>query len=118
MSMVSKFELQRFSRFLVMGAIAASTNLPGLITAFVLMRVFVFAPSDRSVLLQFSRFVMVNIVSFVQVWLVSVGLVRIVFPVAGFAWHAEMVGHVIGMISPALSSYLLHRQVSFSPSRE
>jgi putative flippase GtrA len=83
-------------------------------TAFALMRFFVFAPSDRPVSSQFSRFAMVNAVSFTQVWLVSVGLVRIVFPIVGFAWHNETVGHIAGVVSPVVTSYLLHRQFSFA----
>ena len=125
----------RFARFLAMGGIAVGVNvgtrwllsftmayeiavalsyLAGMATAFALMRLFVFALSDRPVWSQFTRFAMVNAVSFTQVWLVSVGLVRVVFPHAGFAWHAETVGHVIGVLSPVGKSYLLHRGFSFA----
>lgn len=129
-----RFEARRFVRFIAMGGIAAGANigarwllsfamtfevavalsyLVGMITAFVLMRLLVFAPSDRPVSTQFLRFTMVNALSFTQVWMVSVGLVRIVFPAVGFAWHDETVGHIIGVLSPVVTSYLLHQQFSF-----
>jgi putative flippase GtrA len=97
------------------GAVALS-YLAGMTTAFVLMRLLVFDPSDRPISAQFSRFAMVNAVSFTQVWLVSVGLVRIVFPAAGFTWHDETIGHVIGVLSPVVTSYLLHQHFSFARS--
>lgn len=132
-----RFEPRRFARFLAMGGIAASANigarwllsftlayeaavalsyLVGMTVAFMLMRLLVFAPSDRSASVQFSRFAMVNAISFIQVWLVSIGLVRIAFPVAGFAWHDETVGHVIGVLSPIVTSYLLHQHFTFARS--
>jgi putative flippase GtrA len=135
MSLLGRPEGLRFVRFVAMGGIAAGANvgtrwllsfamayeiavalsyLAGMATAFALMRFFVFAPSDRPVSSQFSRFAMVNAVSFTQVWLVSVGLVRIVFPIVGFAWHNETVGHIAGVVSPVVTSYLLHRQFSFA----
>jgi putative flippase GtrA len=139
MSLHGRFEGLRFARFMAMGGIAAGTNvgarwllsfamayeaavalsyLAGMTMAFALMRSFVFARSDRPILSQFSRFATVNVVSFTQVWLVSVGLVRIVFPIVGFAWHNETVGHVAGVVSPVMTSYLLHRQFSFAQPRD
>jgi putative flippase GtrA len=139
MSLRVRFESRRFARFIAMGGIAAGANigarwllsftmtfeaavalsyLAGMTTAFVLMRLLVFDPSDRPVSAQFFRFAMVNAISFAQVWMVSVGLVRIVFPAAGFAWHEETVGHVIGVLSPVVTSYLLHQHFSFARSRE
>jgi len=139
MSLPVRFDAIRFARFLAMGGIAAAANigtrwllsfsmdyeaavalsyLVGMVMAFVLMLLLVFEPSDRPVSTQFSRFVMVNAVSFTQVWLVSVGLARIVFPAAGFAWHGETVAHVIGVVSPVATSYLLHQHFSFVRSHE
>ena len=134
-----RFELRRFARFMAVGGVAAGANigargllsftmtfevavalsyLVGMTTAFVLMRLLVFDLSDRSVSTQFLRFAMVNGISFAQVWIVSVGLVRCVFPAAGFAWHVETVGHAIGVISPVVTSYLLHQRFSFAQSRD
>ena len=132
-----QLEPRRFIRFIAVGGIAASTNvgsrwllgfvigyeaavalsyLAGLATAFLLMRLLVFAASDRPVSGQFYRFVLVNALSFTQVLIVSVGLVRAVFPAIGFAWHNETVGHVIGVLSPVMTSYFLHRSFSFAPT--
>jgi putative flippase GtrA len=131
----TRFEPRRFVRFLAVGWIAATTNifvrwllnfvmvyeaaiafsyLAGMATAFLLMRMLVFAPASGTIFGQFGRFAMVNAVSFTQVWLVSVGLARVVFPAIGFGWQDETVAHIIGVLSPAVTSYLLHKQFSFS----
>jgi putative flippase GtrA len=127
-------ERARFLSFIATGGIAAGANmgarllfqmamsyewavglayLVGMVTAFVLARVFVFEAEGGSVHGQFSRFALVNAVAFAQVWLISVGLAEYLFPAMGFAWHAETVAHGIGVASPVMTSYLLHKHFSF-----
>ncbi len=127
-------EKARFALFLVTGGIAAAVNivtrillerfvgyetaiglayLAGMVTAFILARVFVFKPTGGGAHGQFVRFALVNAVAFAQVWVISVGLARIVFPAAGFTWRAETVAHVIGVLSPVVTSYILHKRFSF-----
>jgi putative flippase GtrA len=91
----------------------AIAYLIGMMTAFLLARCFVFEPSPSPVVHQFGRFALVNIVAFMQVWLVSVGLARFVFPLLGFTWHAETIAHIIGVGSPVLTSYFAHQRYSF-----
>jgi putative flippase GtrA len=40
-------------------------------------------------------------------------LAVIMFPAVGFTWHAETVAHVTGVVSPAVTSYLLHSSYTF-----
>ena len=124
----------QFALFLLTGGIAAGVNivtrmgleyfvsyevavglayLVGMVTAFILARVFVFKPVGGGAHGQFVRFALVNGVAFAQVWIVSVGLAEIVFPAAGFTWHAETVAHIIGVLSPVVTSYVLHKRFSF-----
>jgi putative flippase GtrA len=124
-----------FLRFLVTGGIAAVVNLAsryalnrlmpfevavviayliGMTTAYVLARLFVFEVSGRSVASEFRRFAVVNLVALTIVWLVSVGLARLLFPAVGFTWHADDVAHVIGVLSPVIASYFGHRLYTFA----
>lgn len=124
----------RFFRFLLTSGVAAGVNvlarfllefamsypmavavayLFGMLTAFVLARHFVFAAGSGSVRGQLLRFTLVNAISFAQVWLISVGLAELLFPALRFTWHAETTAHVIGVGSPAVTSYLLHQHFSF-----
>ena len=88
--------------------------LAGMATAYLLSRAFVFARSGRTVADEAVRFTLVNVVALVQVWIVSVGLARIVFPALEFTWHAEDIAHLIGVAIPAVTSYFGHRHFSFS----
>jgi putative flippase GtrA len=127
-------DIRRFGGFAITGGIAALVNLVsryaislvtvyevavmlaylvGMTTAFLLARRFVFEASGRSWIEEYGRFAAVNVVAFIQVWLVSVGLVRLVFPAIGFDWHAEEVGHLIGVASPIITSYYAHKNFSF-----
>ena len=124
----------RFLRFLATGGLAAALNMGsrvlfgqvvsyelsvalaycvGVVSAFVLMRLFVFEAAGGAAHAQFSRFVLVNILGFAVVWVVSVGLARGVFPAIGFRWHADTIAHAIGVASSALTSYQGHRLFSF-----
>ena len=128
-------EQRRFALFVVAGGIAALVNIAsrialnqampyevaivvayvcGMTTAYALNKLFVFERSGRAVADEYVRFTLVNLVAVAQVWLVSVGLARLLFPAVGFTWHAETVAHVIGVIVPVFTSYLGHKHFSFA----
>lgn len=127
----------QFVRFLATGGTAALVNLAsrsllnqilsfelsvaiayliGMVTAYLLSRMFVFENSGCSVASEFNRFAIVNFFSLAVVWLVSVGLAKLLFPAIGYTWHADNVAHVIGLIAPVGVSYLGHRHFSFAKS--
>ena len=123
-----------FIKFLMTGAVSAIVNIVarlllnrfmsyewavalayivGVTVAFVLSRKYVFVPGERAMHQQYLRYGLVNLVSLALVWVVSVGLARLVFPWLGFEWHAETVAHVIGVISPVFFTSLGHKHFSF-----
>jgi putative flippase GtrA len=127
-------ELRRFALFLAASGLAAAVNilsriaintvvsyevaiilayLLGMTTAYVLTKFFVFLSPDRKITAEYARFALVNVVAIVQVWCVSVGLARLLFPAIGFTWHADTVAHIIGVASPVYTSYLGHKHFSF-----
>jgi putative flippase GtrA len=131
---VIPYEAFRFVSFVVTGGISAACNLGarflmsrvmgyesavlfayliGMIVAFVLARTFVFEKSERDWQTQLARFAVVNIFGLSLVWLVSVGLVRVVFPRIKFYWHPEDVAHLVGVASPIFISYYAHKYFSF-----
>jgi putative flippase GtrA len=131
-------ELRRFILFLFAGGAAAAVNIAsrivinwfipyeaaiivaylcGMTTAYLLNKYFVFLSSDRQIASEYIRFATVNVVAIIQVWCVSVGLARLLFPAIGFAWHSETVAHIIGVASPVYTSYLGHKYFSFGRAR-
>lgn len=126
-------ESRTFITFLVTGGAAAATNLGsrfllslvlvyeaavplayfiGMIVAFLLFRRFVFEGGTHW-MAEFRRFAVVNAFAFVLVWAISVGLGRAVFPAVGFTWHALDIAHFVGVLCPAVTSYLGHKHYTF-----
>ena len=81
--------------------------------AFELNRRYVFPAGADGRHRQFMRFFTVNILSFVTVWAVSVGLGSVLLPRFMAPALAEAVGHGVGVLSPALASYFLHKHFTF-----
>ena len=123
-----------FIRFVATGGIAALVNfgsrfvfdvvvpysvaivlayLCGMVTAFLLAKVFVFTGSTRSTAHSALWFTLINVVAVAQTWVVSMGLARLVFPAIGFEFHPEAVAHAIGIVVPVFTSFLGHKHLSF-----
>jgi putative flippase GtrA len=133
---MKRVEVRRFASFAVTGGFAAICNvgsrvllskvmryelavtiayLVGMVVAFLLARRLVFEASQQPWRGELARFATVNLVSFAQVWLVSVGLVRYLFPWLHFGWHPESTAHLIGVASPLGFSYFAHKRYTFRP---
>jgi putative flippase GtrA len=85
-----------------------------LTTAFTLNRTFVFDGSTGDWKLQYWRFFLVNLATLAQILLVSVAFARFILPAIGFRWHAELVAHAIGLLSPIPTSYWAHKRFTFT----
>ena len=102
-----------FSRAVPYEVAVLLSHVVGMLTAYSLTRLFVFAASGRSVPSELGRFALVNLVSAALTWVVSVGLLRLVFPRVGFETQPELVAHVVGLGVASVSSFIGHRQFSF-----
>lgn len=125
---------RQFLKFLVAGGVAAVVNfgsrimlshwmhyipaiviayLIGMVTAFVLNRLFVFDGAVNSLRNQVGWFTLINLVAVIQTLVISLVLADYVFPVMGVVTHAETIAHGIGVMVPVLTSYLGHKHFSF-----
>ena len=125
---------KQFWRFLAAGAVAAASNygsrflfslwvryewaivlayFVGMITAFLLMRGYVFNARGRPAGRQAVIFAAVNLVALLQTLLVSVALVRWILPYMGVATHTEAIAHLAGILVPVATSYVGHRLLTF-----
>jgi putative flippase GtrA len=128
------FVSKSFLLFLLTGGFAAAVNwgsrivyniwmsysaaivvayITGMITAFVLAKLFVFTKSTQSTGRSVFFFTLVNLVAVAQTWVVSVGLTYYVFPRMGFSWHVRDVAHAVGVVVPVFTSYVGHKKWSF-----
>ena len=103
-----------FSYVMPYEAALVAAHLCGMLTAYVLMRLFVFEPSGRTGRSELGRFALVNVASLAVTWVVAVGLVRFVFPAIGFHDAPELVAHVIGLGFSSFTSFYGHRKFSFA----
>ncbi|MDR9437303.1 MAG: GtrA family protein [Thiohalophilus sp.] len=134
---MSKTLRTEFMQFLVVGGFAALVNfisriiinewvgyrlavvlayLVGMLTAFILSKIYVFEKSGRHHWHELRDFTLVNLLAVVQVWLISVGLAEYLFPAVGYTVYAPEVAHLIGLAIPAVTSYLGHKYYSFRKS--
>ena len=131
---MSQFLSKEFVGFLFTGGIAASVNfisrifynqylsfsasvifayLTGMLTAFILAKLFVFKTSTQSVGRSATIFALVNVVAAAQTWAISMGLNYYLLPSLGITRFVPEISSAIGIAFPVFTSYLSHKHWSF-----
>lgn len=132
--MIGSFMSRQFVVFLVTGGTAAAVNfgsrivynqwlpfsgavilayLTGMVTAFVLAKMFVFKESTQSTKRAVLFFTLVNVVAVLQTWLISMGLAFYLLPALGVTHFVKEIAHAVGVVVPVFTSYLGHKRWSF-----
>lgn len=135
--MIAQFKSRQFLMFLLTGGTAAAVNfgsrivysvwlsfssavilayLTGMVTAFVLARLFVFKASSHSVQRSAFFFVLVNLLAVVQTWAISMGMAYYGLPALGVTRWVPEISHAVGVVVPVFTSYLGHKHWSFRQS--
>jgi putative flippase GtrA len=128
-----------FTRFLLVGGFAALVNflsrmaysqflsyrwavfiayITGMITAYILSRIFVFEQSGKHPAHELLQFSLVNLAAVIQVWLISVGLAEYYFPYINFSFYPEETAHAISLMFPVISSYFGHKYFTFRQKQD
>ena len=126
---------RQFARFVLAGGLAALVNFTsrfafslafdyavaivlaygaGMLTAFLLMRRYVFHAQGRDLAAQVAKFVLVNGLAVLQTLVVSLALARWLLPALGIAWQVEALAHAVGVAVPVFSSFILHKRATFA----
>ncbi|HNL33071.1 MAG TPA: GtrA family protein, partial [Pseudomonadales bacterium] len=87
--------------------------LTGIVTAFVLARLFVFTESNQGLHRSALFFTLVNLIALIQTWAISMGLAYYLLPAIGVTRFAPEIAHASGIIVPVFTSYLGHKRWSF-----
>jgi putative flippase GtrA len=132
--MIEQFKSRQFLMFLLTGGTAAAVNfgsrilyslwvdfsiavvlayLTGMITAFILAKLFVFKNGQQSVRRSIVYFILVNLVAILQTWAISMGLAYYVLPSMGVTLFAPEIAHAVGVAVPVFTSYMGHKRWSF-----
>ena len=132
--MIKEFKSKQFIAFLFAGGFAAVVNfgsrffyneymsfgnavivayITGMITAFVLSKLFVFEQSKHSTKKEFFYFTLVNVVAIIQTYVISVGLAQYIFPSINFTFYPHAIAHAAGVAFPVFTSFIGHKYFSF-----
>ena len=126
--------MNQFIRFLLSGGLAAFLNwgsrflfslwMPfelavvaaffvGLLSAFVMMRLYVFNAKEKPIMPQASKFAFINLLALAQTLVISVMLARWALPALGIDEHAKALAHLVGVLVPVVTSYFGHKILTF-----
>lgn len=132
--MIQHFLSRQFLIFLMTGGLAAVVNFgsrivynqwtdfssavvlayaTGMVTAFVLARLFVFTDSEQSVRRSALWFLLVNLIAVLQTWGISLLLAFYLLPLLGVTRFIPEIAHAVGVTVPVFTSYLGHKHWSF-----
>jgi putative flippase GtrA len=132
--LIQHFFSREFIGFLIAGGIAAMVNflsriyfnqyvsfsssvllayLVGMVTAFILAKLFVFKASKQSIRRSVLFFIFVNVLAIAQTWLISMGFNFYILPALGFEKYVPEISSAIGIVFPVFTSYLGHKHWSF-----
>lgn len=132
--MIQQFFSRQFIFFILTGGIAAIVNfgsrilysfhlsfsqsiilayITGMITAFILAKLFVFKESQQPIHHAAAFFVLVNLIAILQTWAISMGLAYYILPSLGTTSHVQEISHAIGIAVPVFTSYIGHKHWSF-----
>jgi putative flippase GtrA len=124
----------QFSFFLLSGALASLLNwssrflfsqffnfqtsivlafIVGLLSGFILMRLFVFKKSQNSIKSQALRYLIINMLALAQTFAVSVLMLNVLLRFIEDKAVSEAISHAMGIVVPVFTSYLGHKHFSF-----
>ena len=128
------FFSRQFITFILTGGFAAAVNfgsrflyntfvdfpvavtlayLTGMVTAFVLAKVFVFQGASHSTAKSAALFALVNVFAFAQTWIVSMILAYHLLPSLGVHQFDKAIASAVGIAIPVFTSFVAHKYITF-----
>ncbi|HDZ10215.1 GtrA family protein [Pseudohongiella sp.] len=132
--MIQPFMSRQFIAFLLTGGTAALVNfitriiynnwmgfssavvlayITGMVTAYILARIFVFKTSTQTLQRSMILFALVNLLAIIQTWAVSLMMAYAVLPALGVTQFTLEIAHAVGIVVPVFTSFLGHKYWSF-----
>ena len=131
---MQQFLTRQFYVFLITGGTSAAVNfssriiynhwvdfstavvlayLTGMVTAFVLAKLFVFKNSQQNIHCSIAFFCLVNLMAVAQTLAISMTFAYYVLPYVRVTLFAPEIAHAVGVVVPVFSSYIGHKRWSF-----
>lgn len=102
-----------FNKFMGFSWSVVASFLVGMVTAFILAKMFVFQTTTNSTGQSIFYFCLVNIFAFLQTWGISLLLAYKILPALGIQRFVDGIAHLTGIMIPVFTSYLGHKYFSF-----
>ena len=102
-----------YSRFMGFSSAIILAFITGMITAFILSKLFVFRKTRHSTARSAFYFILVNAVALLQTWSVSLFLAYKLLPALGIHRFVDAISHLVGIAVPVFTSYIGHKRFSF-----
>lgn len=102
-----------YSQWLSFSSAVILAYLTGMVTAFVLAKLFVFKNGQQSIHRSAVFFALVNLVAVLQTWAISMGLANYLLPSMRVTLYVPEIAHAIGVAVPVFTSYVGHKRWSF-----
>ena len=133
--MIKQVLSKQFLAFLVTGSIAAAVNffsriayslvmpfylsvavayVTGMITSYFLMTQYVFSGHETPIGRSVSTFVVINLISLLQNWLVTMAMEYYVLPTFGVVQYSTYIASIIGIAFPVAWSFIGYKKLAFS----
>jgi putative flippase GtrA len=128
------FISRQFVIFLITGGISALANflsrilynavvtfpvaialayITGMVVAFILAKIYVFTESSHSLAKSAILFTAVNLLGFIQAWIVSMVLEYHILPAIGIHQFDKSIATLVGISVPAFTSFIGYKYISF-----
>lgn len=87
--------------------------LTGMVTGFILAKLFVFKGSVHSTKKSAVLYLVVNVIAFAQTWIVSMALAYHILPAMGVYQFDRTIASAVGISIPVFTSFIAHKYITF-----
>jgi putative flippase GtrA len=102
-----------YNNWMGFSAAVVLAYITGMVTAYVLARIFVFKASTQTLQRSMLLFALVNLLAIIQTWAVSLMMAYAVLPALGVTRFTLEIAHAVGIVVPVFTSFLGHKYWSF-----
>jgi putative flippase GtrA len=102
-----------YNQWMSFSSAVVLSYITGMVTAFVLARLFVFKASTQTLSRSAAFFILVNGLAILQTWAISMVMAYYVLPALDVQRYTLELAHAVGIVVPVFTSFIGHKYWSF-----
>ena len=107
-----------YNVFFSFGISIIAAYITGMVTAFILNRLFVFKKSTNSLMKQVLYFIFINLIAIILTYYITLLFYEKIFPYINMSFHPKSTSHLIGITVPVISSFIGHKFLTFKINKK